>query len=197
MTTLAGIRYDPEQHRYTAADDGRVILSVTQVLKAAGWIDTRYMTEQARDRGTAVHEATEDMDTWDTDWYDTAELVRGYAMAYQRWLDCMRPEIVGIEQMVYGHAGAAGRSYEYCGRYDRLARMARYPWLVVDIKSGPPAPWHRIQGVAYAIAEGSGAWPACLYLRKNGTYSMDVLPAMDYMKARSDWIEALRRAHGH
>lgn len=193
MTTLADIRYDHAQHRYTAADDGRVILSVTQVLQRAGIIDTTFMTEAGRDRGTAVHEATEDMDTWGTDWYDTSELVRQYAKAYQKWIDSSRALILDIEQKVYGQVKAVGKTYEYCGRYDRLVRLARYPWLVLDLKSGAPAWWHKIQGVAYSLAEGSGAWPACLYLRKNGTYSLDIVSDREYMKARAEWIEALKK----
>ena len=119
------------------------------------------------------------------------EIARPYAKAYLKFINTARPAIINIEQKVYGQVKASGKVYEYCGRYDRLVRLSKYPWLILDIKTGAPQWWHKVQGVAYCMAEGSGAWPCCLYLRSNGTYSLDIQSYYDYQKARADWIKAL------
>jgi hypothetical protein len=49
--------FDPVLHEYRDGD--LIIQSVTQILKRAGHIDDRWYSEEARERGSAVHELCE------------------------------------------------------------------------------------------------------------------------------------------
>lgn len=88
--------------------------------------------EFARERGTAVHKATElhDLGTLDEDSVD--EHVRPYLNAWKKFLEetGFIPRL--IEHRVY-HGG-----YGYCGTIDRLGvmtRLAGSPGAVIDIKT--------------------------------------------------------------
>jgi len=49
--------FNAGRHEYS--DNGIIIPSVTQILKAAGVFDDRFYNEEARERGSAVHELCE------------------------------------------------------------------------------------------------------------------------------------------
>ena len=57
----AVVTFDKASHTYTDAATGRrVPLSVTGIIKRAGLAETRFYTDEARDRGAAPDAATED-----------------------------------------------------------------------------------------------------------------------------------------
>lgn len=154
-------------HRYYTTDN-RELVGVSAALKAAGLIDERYFTTQATQRGTAVHLALQDLD--DGRLVAIEPHYEGYVLAYRRFLtECHVGPVVFNEQVlgdpVLGYAGTVDR-VRYIGPH----------FSVVDIKTGVPLPFHRVQLAAYAELVKKAAHHAVvrrwgLYLRDDGYYS--------------------------
>ena len=121
------ITYDPAAHAYTV--NGRPVPSVTQVLADTGIIDTRWFTEESRQRGTAVHAACEFLDEGDLDESTIDPIAVPYLDAYRGFLAEHRPEIVSVETKVHSEV------YRYAGRLDRVVIMNGIA-SVLDIKTG-------------------------------------------------------------
>jgi len=133
---------------------------VTDIIKAAGLMgETWYYTDEARDRGTAVHLCTQFMDegALDPSTIDPSidKLVAGYA----KFIEEVNPKILEIEKHY------VQRTLHYQGTADRIVQINGK--AVIDIKAGTPEPWHQIQTAAYAqMANVMGRY--CLYLKPNG-----------------------------
>lgn len=183
-------------HRYWF-DDNREAFGVTAVLKANGFIDDRYFTEQATLRGTFVHQARQYLDEGTLDESTIDPQIAGYVTAYRKWLDECQVGPVVLNETVLGDP-----TLRLAGTID----FARYigPHLsVVDVKSGLPQVWHRLQLAAYAELAKRALHHAVirrfgLYLRKDGTYSFLLYPD------RHDWdtfkaaltVAQFKRAYG-
>ena len=116
---------------------------VTDILKRAGLVDDAWFTEEARDRGSAVHAAAHYLDENDLDWSSVNPSVLPRLRQYQKFLDEVKPEILAIEESVVHEA------LRYCGRYDRRVRIAGREGLL-DLKGPGQAPWQAIQLAMYA-----------------------------------------------
>jgi hypothetical protein len=164
-------------HRYWFPDR-REAIGVTAALKAAGLIDDRYFSEQATERGTAVHLALEALDKGHAPLVAAAH--EGYIAAYRRFLTECAVGPIAMNEAVLGDPVLG-----YAGTVDRVRTIG--PHLsVVDIKTGAPVAWHRIQLSAYCELVKKATHHAVvrrwgLYLREEGTYSF--LAYTD----RSDW----------
>ena len=77
------VQFDESAHVYTVARVQRP--SVTQILKDAGLIDTTWYTDEARERGRAVHLATQFLDEDDLDWDTVLPQYGGYLAAWERF----------------------------------------------------------------------------------------------------------------
>jgi hypothetical protein len=156
-------------------------LSVTQVLKIAGLIDISWYTDEARDRGKAVHKATELVDEkdLDEDWLATTDdATRGRVYAYQRFCHEMPHEIIKSE--------FEARHYllKFVGHPDRLVKFeGESYYTVLDLKPWGYAPWHGIQLAAYqhaimrAFPSYGSPRRANVYLSNDGKYR--VVPHTD------------------
>jgi hypothetical protein len=173
------LHFDPDTHRYSL--DGRVIPSVTQRIGRAGLLGSAptWHTPEAADRGTAVHLACHHSDigaAWDicADW-------DGYLRSYQAWSRALSPTWTAIEQPYYNAA------LDLAGTPDRIGTMAGRD-VVLDIKSGPPAPWHGIQLAAYdlLVPLPHRRRRIGLYVRADG----EMARMIDY-RAPSDYVNAL------
>ncbi len=144
---------------------------VTDILRKAGHVDASHFTPEARDRGTAVHLATQlhDEGALDTDyeWGDAKAQAR--FQAYERFLREMNVEILGIEIEVVHPV------LDYIGHLDRLVAINGLRG-VLDIKPPGKERWHALQLSAYQQAAGGGVqdWPNRwnLYLAE-GKYQLD------------------------
>lgn len=121
--------YDPEAHAYTV--DGRRVPSVTEiagVLTAAKYAAMNpAILEQAKRRGTEVHELCEMIDCGvDPEELDVAPELVGYVNAYLAFLRDWSPEWLFIEKPVF--------TYGYAGRADRIGIIDGKN-VVVDIKT--------------------------------------------------------------
>jgi hypothetical protein len=116
--------------------------SVTQILDP--WIDPTYWTEEARDRGTAVHAAAEAylkglfVVPLPVDW-------QPYFDSLRRWVDEMVTEVVIVEERM------VDKTLGFCGKLDLLAVLKgdTIPSQVDWKTSQTPFPWWSLQSAAY------------------------------------------------
>lgn len=185
------IVFNPDIHEYR--DGEEIIPSVTQILKEAGLINDRWFTEESRERGSAVHELSERYANGERE----DKLGRSlesleYVNAFVRWMKDYRVFSLKTEctvsNIINGH--------RYAGRFDILAMIGNRR-VLVDLKTGGPAPWHKIQLAAYALAkleDGTMVNPdmiANLYVKPNGKYHYRPINGMDLVRAIQKWKECI------
>jgi hypothetical protein len=143
MTEVPSLAFDEEKHEYKW--HGKVLPSVTTILKSAGIVDAAWYTEEARIRGTHVHQATHFYDEGDLDRASVRPEITPYLDAYIKFKQDTAFYPVLIEQRVV-HS-----EYKYAGTLDRVG------WLndrlvQIDIKSGGIPVWAGLQTKAYEKA---------------------------------------------
>lgn len=190
--------FDPDLHEYRE-DDGTPIPSVTQVLKAAGVIDDRWYTAEARDKGSAVHKLCERYAQGERqDRHGRALADLPYVNAFARWVADYCVWAIATECRVYHKVNGKA----YAGTFDLLAEIEGRRELI-DIKSGVPARWHVVQLAAYAMAQPTddtgASWGrsvnpdriAVLYLKADGTYRYAPIPGSRFVDAIREWKKHL------
>lgn len=182
---LTALTFDPAAHRYSIGE--RELISVTQVLSTAGFIDDRWFTEAAMLRGTAVHAAVEAF--LQTGVVPTDDVVAPFFDAYLRFVQEAGFSVDACEERVcdplLGYAG----TLDLRGRFRQFATGVD----VIDIKTGSVPAWVGYQTAGYArLVDGPLRRRWALHLKANGTYSL--LP----LKKRTDeqvFLAALTVAH--
>lgn len=162
------LTYDPQFHEY--AIDGKLVPGVTEVIRAAGLVPSFGVDDAARDRGKRVAEYIAAICYSETDCGDPEDEVAPYAA---RWLDFKRDSrivVVNVESPVC-HNG----EHRYAGRIDAIVQWPRQegglaPARVLEIKTGSPAPWHRLQLEAYNWAYGTSPGSGRLLYLQPGRY---------------------------
>ena len=181
--------YDPIKHEY----DGGRVPSVTTVLKDAGYIDDRWMTEEGRERGSAVHilcERYANGERFSATGYELAGYE--YVNAFAAWMRDTMAYAITTECII--HHTLNGRPY--AGRFDLLAEINGKRRLT-DLKTGAKAKWHKIQITAYALTrfdDESLVNPdqcSCLYLRADGSYKEDRASGAEMVENIALWKNAL------
>ena len=171
------LAFDATSHRYTFG--GAELISVTQAIRDAGLMgDMSHFTDEARGRGTYVHQACEWLDQGDLDTDALDPALRPYVDAYDWFRHDYEPVWTCIEarrcDMVLRYAGTVDRAGTLKGR--------KFP-VVLDIKSGTLAPWHRVQLAAYRhlLGQELGALVerAALYLSADGKYRLEHFALVD------------------
>jgi len=161
--------YDDDAHEY--ALDGVPVESVTGRLARLGDIDTTYYTAEGCARGTLVHRACTAVDLGAFDPAAWPDDVLGRVRGYQLFLADFHPRWSAVEQPVVSARLRLG------GTPDRVGTFRGPAWprpVIVDVKSGGFADWHRRQTAAYAVLLGlAAAHRFALYLRDTGTYKLD------------------------
>lgn len=142
------IELDEASHTYYV--DGVAQLSVTQILKAAGLIDTQWFTEFGRWRGSAVHKATRYFDEGDVDRRTLDQAVKPFVADWKDFRERTGFIPTLIETPRYDGL------YNYCGTPDRRGYfMGGKPEdsnELIDLKCYPggKAPWWtRLQLAGY------------------------------------------------
>jgi hypothetical protein len=115
---------------------------VTAVIGAAHLVDTAHFTDDARERGTAVHLACQYLDQDDLDESSLADDVAPRVASYKKFLAEMRPVIIAIEQTV------EHPTLRYCGRLDRIVEINGRRG-VLDLKGPWMSPTFGMQCEAY------------------------------------------------
>jgi hypothetical protein len=114
---------------------------VTEVLVGAGLIDTTFMTEAGRERGTAVHLACQYLDENDLDMDSVDPALVGYLDAYRDFRQQVAMDGSWIEMPQQDPKGL------YRGTPDRI--LVDRPRCIYDLKSGAPQPSTALQLAAY------------------------------------------------
>lgn len=169
------LTFDEESHTYRI--NGVVVPSVTQVLYGAGFIDKQWFTEEARQRGGYVSQATQFEDEGTLDWDALDEGLRGYVEAWRKFRrEAGITEILSVERQV------CNPELAYAGTLDRLVRWGRptCSW-VLDIKTGAKQAWHSLQTAAYA-----GCLPGAPSCHKRGSVILKEDGTYKFIK-HSDW----------
>ena len=152
------VQFDETTHTYTV--DGRVVPSVTQVLRAAGFVDDRWFNEKARNRGRKVAIAIDLLNEGNL--WNCPDDIRGYVDAWEQFLaDGFVPR--EVEKPRY-HA-----LYDYAGTPDALGLWLDRP-TVVDAKTGLERPEYKLQTAGYAGLLDVYHDRLCLFLCDDGTY---------------------------
>jgi hypothetical protein len=162
--------------------------SVTTILQACGLIDTTWFTDEARDRGSRIHQLSEDYDRGQLDWSAVTDEDLGYVQSFAQfrinhqdlvwdWIEVPMMDSLGL----------------YAGTSDRM--ICQRPKHIWDLKTGVHYDWHRIQLAAYANMDGDPySWERhCIYLDREGKTPK----VLTYTKAElkedlEDWNSALR-----
>lgn len=180
------IKFNADTHTYEF--NGRKIPSVTQILKRRGLIEgEEWFTDEARDRGDAVHAACHYMVEDDIDWATVDPEIIGYLKGFRQWRIDTNPEILAVEPIWY-HP-----QYIYAGKPDLVVRINNEIW-VIDIKTGAFKKIHELQlagydGLVYHnLSESPRKW-AVLQLREDGTYRIHSI--QERKKARTLFHYAL------
>jgi hypothetical protein len=159
---------------------------VTEILKAAGLIDTTYMTDQGRDRGVAVHLSCQFYDEGTLDYSSITPEIEGYLRAYDAW-----KRDSGIEQIEWIERTLVDPQGRYKGTPDRVL-IAR-PRRLIDLKSGAPMDWHQVQLAAYVsmLPDPYSYERVGVYLHDDGTYRIKLYPKSDYAADLAVFMSAL------
>lgn len=161
----AVLTFDPALHEYRVG--GRVLPSVTQVLKETGLIKTDFFTTQGQDRGSIVHLACQWLDEGTLDRSSIDPAIEGYIKAYESFLEVYKPKWQSIEKPL------ANSLLGFAGTPDRIESKDE----IFDIKTGSPIKATEYQLSAYhVLAYGSGYMSHKkhfgLYLMSTGKFAL-------------------------
>ena len=182
------LTFDPETHTYRM--EGEIIPSVTQILKDVGLIDTTFFAPEHAERGTRIHEATVFWDETGMDDDTLPEEWTGYLSAWKKFREETGFVSSHIEQAFCCDEG-------YAGTVDRIGKTHKINPLLLDIKTGPPQPWHRLQLAAYTLMVkrelNIPIWDMWgVHLRKDGIYAVESYKSIEHS---ADWLAVLRVYH--
>lgn len=141
---MSMLTFDAEKHEYRLR--GKLVDSVTQVLKGLGLIETDFFTAQTRIRGRAAHIGAQLIEQGGVDWASVKATedalgapVAPYIRGWERFLRETGWKSVKIEQPNYHPL------YEYAGTPDRIGFWPDGQEGLLDIKTGAPQDWWSLQ----------------------------------------------------
>jgi len=211
MMTLSSpdpvVEFRAHDHSYwlvdTVTNALRRLLSITQILRVTGMVDSTFFTPTSATKGTYVHEGTALYDQGQLDETTVSEDIRPYLDGYKRFVDDCSPEWTRIEAVF------ADEASDVAGTVDRVGTITVQgvpQKVVVDLKTGRggAAPWHPIQLAGYQhllsrhLSRRGRALEAAqvnrygLYLRGNGKYTLTPYTSPHDMRV---FLSALTVAH--
>lgn len=193
MSEPVEIVFSEDPHSYSVG--GIVRPSTTQILADLGFTDYSMCTEQARERGKAVHQAVHFLEDNDLDWNTVHPIVRPYLEAY-----LLMKEQTGWIPHVREHRVFCP-VYNYCGTLDGFGEMPRLGLeeVLADYKSGMEQA-ARYQTASYASAYNKPLAKRCtIRLQNNGKYSITWYDKPENRKDVAGWraiVTAYHLKHG-
>lgn len=136
------LTFDEATHVYR--ENGIWRPSNTQILRAEGYYDTRWFTQESRDRGSAVHLAIQLLEEGRLDWATVDEVVLPYVRAYEAFRNEMDFVPIFIEAM------GCHPIYLYAGRPDVVGILNDNELTIPDYKTGVRQDWMALQLAGYA-----------------------------------------------
>lgn len=179
------LTFDEPSHTYRL--DGRVVPSVTQILKRVypnvySSIPPTVLDRKAR-LGTAVHRTIE---LWIKGVLDEASVhaeVRPYLDSFLGWWDGVRVVGCQVEKQLYSQAGYA-MTRDFFGEIDGQA------WLIDWKITATRVPTHDLQITGYNHGADRADVCGCLYLMNDGSQAQFV--KTDTARRLPDWLATLR-----
>ncbi len=171
---MSGLQFDFDEEKHEYRVDGRILTGVTRIIADMGLIETRWFTEDGRERGTQVHKTCE---LFDKGTLDEEALDPRLVSYLDGWKAFLRE--TGFVPILIEHRGAS--KYGYAGTLDRLGVTGRGKTVLLDIKSSlAKSPWIGIQiGFYQQLAEEAGhkideRWS--VHLPGDGTFRIEHWP---------------------
>lgn len=163
------ITCDRAQPRHYGDEAGRYF-SVSQVIDLIHG-QQHWGSQEAMDRGTALHRIFALLVAASTGLCAVPEYpaeYEGYVASMRQWISIANPEPIELEQSRVSTL----KGLPFAGTPDLIAwihdKGKRYRTLV-DLKSGQPESWHKIQVHAYGKLCPDADRLAILYIKKDGT----------------------------
>ena len=186
-----GLTFDEPTHTYRV--DGRVVQSVTQILKRVypnvyGAIPAHVLDRKAR-LGTAVHRAIDLFLRGMLDESSLHEEVRPYFDSWLRWWTTHEHRDIEPECQFYSPSG------DYAGTRDFYGTLNGKRWLIDWKITSYPVRTHPIQLAAYHFGDASRTVDRAgnLYLSSDGSPAR--LDEHDTLRIWPDWAATLRVYH--
>ena len=170
---------------YSVLGSKNWVPSVTSILSAAdkgeyfqkwlanqgSWENACKVRDAAANRGTIVHEISEDLLNGEEIVLDAEADIVKRVMCLEQWYDDYQPEVIMQEVMLAFHG------VRYAGRFDILARIDGKN-VLIDIKTGGYYKSHDLQATMYkvlwdTIAEHAGAGKEYMIDEMYGLYLND------------------------
>lgn len=184
------LEYSDGEHRYFA--DGIELISVTQILDLAGKVSPYCRDEEARYRGTKVHELCAQDDVEWLDFRTVPAEYRGYIKAWRNYVRDAGFRAQLIEQRL------DCLDYGYSGRVDRIGtRLSLETYkpqeVIIDIKTskgGSVPDYARLQLAAYAYAYDRNRLfeRIAVSLRPDGRYNCKVYPTTQFYMDKIEFL---------
>jgi hypothetical protein len=183
------LTFEPIKHEYKL--DGRILPSVTTVLKGTGMIDfsmiPQNVLQAAAHRGTAVHQALHYWDDGELDESTLDPVIVPYVDAGKRFYSESRFEVAHVEQRVFDAV------HGYAGTLDRTGTFPDGSMAVVDWKTGILMPGHALQLAAYAacLEHPRRYRRIAVQLKDDGTYRINEYAMKDFETDYRMFLSAL------
>ena len=154
-------------------------MRVSEILRSCGLTDLTWCTQEALDRGRAVHLACELDDKGDLDESSVDPVVMPYLVGWRKFRKELEPQILSVEEEVeHPH-------YGYKGRLDRRIILGAREGIG-DLKSGPPQDHHALQIALYAMCFDRPLARWGIYLSDEGKYKLiEYADRKDYDDAKT------------
>lgn len=125
------LTFEPVKHHYKV--DGILKRSVTGIIQDAGLVDTKWFTEESRQRGSAVHHGVRLLlEGHKLDPKTVDPRIVGYIKGAERFLSEVFVEPICVEVPMYHE------TLDYCGTMDLVARYGSKKLItIIDWKTGP------------------------------------------------------------
>jgi hypothetical protein len=137
------IQFNEKDHIYSIG--GKIVPSVTQILKELGIINAFNYSEMDALRGKYVHQAIHLHHTKGLNFSKLDKVLRPYVSAYFDFLEETKFKFISGEQIVYNPA------YYYAGHYDLLGEYEKSIGII-DVKTGGVPGWAALQTAGYMAA---------------------------------------------
>ncbi len=166
MTTTTEITTSPTHYIF----GGEKYARVSEVLRRAGLVDTRFYNEDAADKGTGVHKTIELF--LDGTLGKEAPEVTPYLDAFRLFLAEADGEVLCWERIVIHE------ELKIAGTFDLQVKFPSGENCILDFKTGQAEDWHRLQLQGYLLLNNSvesdhkADTGRCLYLDKKGGYKL-------------------------
>ena len=162
-------RFVDESHTYFLGE--RKLPSITGIIKACGYSDPTYYTQESRDRGSHVHLAIKFLNKETLDWSTVIDRYIGYVIAYEKFVRDWNLKLTMFELPLY-HPDLL-----FAGTPDLVGTCLDNVPCIVEIKTGPVMKWTALQTAAQELLVR--AWDAPSVRRRrwgvtlnvDGTYS--------------------------